>query len=331
MRQFKRGQLTLLDGNTFAFVANTRQTSQLPVPSTYLKKLWLSLRGTLTVSAVTVPGTIHADGPANLVSNIELLIDGYPLKTGKLPHFLRMSQLYFKTDGVNDGLVSAGAGAYDFQALVPLCFEMPASAGRFDTVEDGRTIKNMVLNLTWGATSDLVVGNTSTLALTNTTVQVYVEDTEPNFERDPKTIYRFRETDTVFNNIVTSGGSRLLIPYTEGSIMRAVSLKSVDGSDLSDAIINTIIGVRINGGQEVPFNTIEDDFFQAYAKYLFGQDQMFEGYYHIEFAEDELVLTTGLGAGVSRGQLNTLEVIADTTVGAGATSITAHIAELVKR
>lgn len=328
---YKRGKLTLLDGATFTFAANTRQTSQLPVPARFMKRLWLSLRGTLTISAVTVPGTVHADGPANLISNVELLLDGYSLKNARGAHFMRLSQRYDQWSGINTGLNAAAAGAYEFHAMIPLMFAMPSSKGEFDTVEDGRFIRNMVLNLTWGGTGDLIVGNTSTLALTATTCQVYVEDTEPNFVRRGQP-YRFRETDTSFLNIVTSGGTRLLIPFSQGGIMRSILFKAIDGADLSDAIINTLLSLRINGGDELPFENIEDDFFQGLAGAQFGGPPIPpEGYYLLELAEggrDGLPLTTGLGAGAPN-VINTVEAIMDTTVGTGPTSIIAHIAEMI--
>lgn len=327
-RRFRRGQLSLLDDSTFAFVSGTRQTAQLPVPGTFIKRLWLHLRGTLTVSVVTVPGTVHADGPVNLVRNIELLLDGDPVKVGRLAHFFRLAQKYDKTLGVNSGLVGAGAGVYEFEAVIPLLFAMPDSKGAFDTVEDGRSIRNMVLNLTWGTTADLIFGNTSTLALTGTSVAVYLEDTEP-FPR-VGTPYRFKESDTSYLNIVTSVGSRLQVPFTGGGVIRSLMLKAVDGSDLSDAVINSVVAVNVNGKEEVPFDNIEDDFFQAYAQHLFGLGfQPPEGYYFIEFAERGLVLTTGLGARVPAQSFNSLEVVANTTVGVGATSIVGHLAEVV--
>lgn len=329
MRKYKRGGISLLDGNTFTFVAGARQQTQLPVPGTYMRRLWLNLRGTLTISAVTVPGTVHSDGPANLIQDVELLIDGFPLKKGAGAAFLRIAQKYDQTEGLNTGLVSGAAGVYTFHALIPLLFEMPSSAGRMDSVEDGRNIKNMTLALTWGTTANLIVGNTSTLAITATTCEVYVEDTEPNFARDPRSIRRFKEYETSHLAIITSAGSRLkLDPPSGDSIIRSVQLRAIDGTDLSDAIINTLVGLQINGRDEVPLNNIEDDFLQARSMYEFGTDFNPDGYYHIELAENGLVATTGLGAGGV--EIKTLDIVADTTVGAGATSIVSHVCELVR-
>lgn len=331
MPNFLRGHMGLVDASTLSFAAGTRQPLQIPVPATYLKKLWINLRGTLTISAVTVPGTIHRDGPVNLVRNIELLIDGYPLKVGRLAHFFRIAQRYDATQAVNNGLFTGAAGVYDFQAVVPLFFESPASVGPFDTIEDGRTIRNMFLYLTWGDTGDLVVGNTSTLALTNTTAEVYVEDTEPNFDRSGQP-YRLRETDTTQANVGTSASTRMPIPFTEGGVIRSILLKAVDNTNLSDAVINTLVALRVNGGEEEPLKNLEDDFLQALTLYeAGGLSALVEGYYHLETCERGRPLTTGLGAGGGK-PLNSLDLVLDTTVGgtsAAATSIIAHVMELV--
>jgi hypothetical protein len=328
MGNLLRGERRLLDGSTFSFVSGARQTAQLPVPTDFIKRLWLWVRGTLTISGVTVPGTVHTDGPANLIQTVELLVDGFPLKVGSGPAFMRIANMYDMTDGVNNGLISAGAGVYQFEAMVPLIFEQPLSVSPFDTILIGNQIRNLVLNLTWGTTASLVFGNTSTLAITATTVQVYSETTKPFALKGPRP-WLLREAETQLLNVLTSSGTRLLMPFNEGSVYRAIQLRAIDGSDLSDAVINTI-NFRINGGQEIPFNTIEDDFMQAYDLYHFGANVMADGYYHVELAEGGRILTTGLGAGVKPNQINAIEFILDTTVGAGATSIVAHTVELMQ-
>lgn len=336
MRKYLRGSRTLLDDGTFAFVASTRQQVQLPVPATFIKRLWLNLRGTLTITGVTVPGLPHLDGAANLLQKIELYIDGEQVKFGMGPHFLRLAQKYFQTAGVNTGILSGAAGVYAFNAQIPLMFEMPSSrGGGIETIEDGRLIRNMLLAVTWGTTADLIVGNTSTLALTNTSIQVYCEDTDPNFVRQGQ-LYRFREYETSLLNVGTSDSTGFPIdPPALGSVIRSILLKSVDGTNLSDAVINTLAKLQINGNNKIPFDTIEDDFFQGLSLYDFGIDVMPDGYYLLEMAEqpkNALVVSTGLGA--RGGEIKTMKVVLGTTVGAAgqaATSVIAHISELVPR
>lgn len=324
MGLLKRGSTRLAD--TFNFVSGARQTITIQVPARYIRRIYLWLTGRLDVSVVTVPGTIHQDGPANLVATVELLIDGKTVKFGSGPSFFRIAQRYDQTDGVNDGLVSAAAGTYPFECLIPLLFESPSTVSPIDTLIDGRFVKNITLNITWGTTASLVVGNTSTLAFGVTpTLEVYVDDTEPFPTAAP--FWTLREVETTYAGIVTSAQTRLIIPFTPGAIMRAIQLRSVDGSDLSDAVINRI-NLRLNG-EEVPLNTLDDDFVQALVHHQFGTDFNAEGYYHIEMPESGRVATTGLGAKLEGQAINDIDVICDTTVGVGATSIVAHTVEHV--
>src|ERR1051325_367969 len=316
-----RGGLRLLD--TFNFVSGARQTLDLQVPQRFIQRLWIWVQGTLTISAVTVPGTIHTDGPVNIVQQLELLLNGKTRKFGSGAAFFRVAQMYDQSEGVNDGLVSANAGVYTFEALIPLLFEAPSSVSPIDTLVDGRTIKNMILNLTWGTTANLVVGNTSTLAISACTAEVYIDDTDPFPTKAP--FWEMRETEHQFLGILTSGGTRLPIPFTPGHVVRAILLRAIDGAEVSDAVINRL-SLRLNG-EEMPLNSLEDDFVQALQQHQFGRDSMPDGYYMIELAENGRVASTGLGAGGK--PITDIEIVADTTVGAGATSIVAHTIEHV--
>lgn len=322
MGLLKRGGLRLVD--TFAF-ATVRQTMKIQVPDRFIRKLYLNLTGTLTISGVTVPGTVHTDGPARLLSLFELLVDGKTLKFGYGGSFLRLAQKYDQSLGFNNGLVSAGAGVYNFQCVVPIYFEAPASVSPVDTLIDGRNVEVMTANLTWGVAADLLIGNTSTPVLTNVTCQVLMEDTEPFPTKGP--FWWNREIETRYPNIVTNPQFRLSIPFQPGAIMRAIQLRSTDGTDLSDEIINAL-SLRING-EETPINTIEDDAFQAISMYQFGSPLDTQGYYHGELAENGKVAMTGLGAKLSGQAVNDVDILVDCTVGAGATEIVAHTVEHV--
>lgn len=318
----KRGGIRFVDA--FNFASGVRQTMQIQVPARFIKKFYLWLRGTLTISVVVTPGTVHNDGPANLVQNVELLVDGRTIKNGGGAAFLRIAQRYLQTIGVNSGLIGGGAGVYNFEALIPLLFEAPSTVSPVDTLLDGRFITNITLNLTWGTTASIIVGNNSTLALSNVTCQVYIEDTDPFATAAP--FWTFREVETTLAGVVTSVNTRFILPFNPGSIIRAIQFRSYDGADLSDAVINSYI-LRVNG-EEIPFNQLEDDFLQALGMYEFGGDSLPDGYYHSELAEGGRVATTGLGANRERA-INALDAIFDTTVGAGATSIVAHMVEHV--
>jgi hypothetical protein len=317
----KRGGERFVD--SFAFVSGQRQPMDIDLPNRYVKRVWLFLRGQLTISVVTVPGAVHPDGPVNLLDQLELRVDGRPLKFGSGASFFRLAQRYDQTEGVNGGLNAAGAGVYDFEAAVPILFESPQTVNPFDTLLDGRRYKKLELILTWGTTASLITGNTSTLALAGVTADVYLDDTEAFPTSNP--FWQNRETETTFNGIVTSAQTRLAIPFTDGAVMRAILIRALDAGVVSDAIINQIT-LRLNGSEEIPLNQIEDDFFQALEQHRFAGSVQRDGWYHLELAENGRVLRTGLGA---NGRLNSVDLIVDTTVGVGATSIVAHTVEYV--
>ena len=325
MALLKRGGRRLVD--SFTFAASARQTMDIEVPQRFIKAFYVWVRGTLTISAVTVPGTVHTDGAAQLITTLELLVNGKTVKFGSGPSFLRMAQKYQQTAGVNNGINTANASAQPFEALIPLLFEMPSSVSPIDSLLDGRLVSSITLNLTWGAAGAQIVNNTSTTALTVTTAEVYVDDTEP-FDTQGRGFWTFQEVETTEAGIVTSTASRLQVPFSPGEILRAIQLRAIDGVDLSDAIINSY-DLRINGGEERPYTGNEDDFAQAISLYDFGVDFLPDGYYHLELAEGGRPATTGLGAKLEGQAVNSVDIIADTTVGAGATSVVIHTAKMI--
>ena len=324
---YSRSQINQLAAYNYA--ANTRVSENLSVRATYWQQLLLSLRGTLTISAVTVPGTPHPDGPANLLQTVEVKIDGETVKLAAGASLLRMAQLYYKTLGTNDGIYTGAAGVYPFHALIPVMFAMPDSVNPPDSYEDGTRVKNLTVNITFGDTTSLITGNTSTLALTATSCEIYLQDTEANFQRQ-NGIWRFRQFEATQQGILTSGSTRLQVPsVSKGGVVRTLLLAALDATVPSDTIINAVNQLKINGAEEVPFNTVEDDFLQALSTYEQQAPAMVDGYYPFEFADRGRVLTTGLGA--FGKEVKSIDVFCDTTVGVGATSVRMHVAEMVPR
>lgn len=323
MADLKRGGLRLVD--TFVF-AVPRQTMKIQVPARFIQKLWLNITGEITISAVVTPGRLHTDGAAQLGGLFELLQDGKTLKFGSLASFLRISQKYDGTLGMNNGLISGAAGVYPFQCVVPIFFQAPASVSPVDTLIDGRNVETMTANLTWNTLASLFIGNTSTLAFSVApTCEVYMEDTEPFTTQGP--FWSLREIETTFANIVANPQTRMSVPFQPGAIMRSMQLRAIDGADLSDELINAL-SLRING-EEIPINTVEDDIFQAQSMHAFGSPSDPQGYYHMELAENGRVAMTGLGAKLSGQAVNDVDVIANTAAPVGAGSIVIHTMEHV--
>src|SRR5260370_42673301 len=87
------------------------QVFLVPVARRFFKRIWIYLTGTLTVTGGTGAGTILPDNISNLISKLELYIDGIPYKVGSGAAFFRIAQRYDQTLGVNFGVVSKAAGA----------------------------------------------------------------------------------------------------------------------------------------------------------------------------------------------------------------------------
>lgn len=324
-QQFRKGNTA-----AFQFAAGATQNLELPIPRRYVNKMWLRLRGQLQITAVTVPGFIHTDGIANLVQQVEVLIDGNPWKKGLFASFFRNAQTYDATEGVNDGVYSGAQGNYNFEVLVPLYGGVPSSAGKLDGLVDGTKQSKFQINVTWGTAANVVIGATSTVTPVNTVLEVHIEDTAPFDHKGDFLVHL--EQETTLNNI-QAGGAVLPIPFLKGAVMRSILVRVTDGTDLSDDII-TGITIRINGGEELPVNQIPAPVIQGMKKYRLKGESMPVGYYLIEFPEggvEALILSTGLGAKVpadGSGSINGIELVLDTNAPLVAGSLTAHTTSL---
>lgn len=319
-------------GNTsaFQFVAGATQPLELPIARRYVKKLWFRLRGTMVISGVTVPGKVHSDGIANLVQQLEILIDGNPWKKGLFVNFLRNAQTYDATEGVNDGIFTGAAGSYDFEVLVPIYGELPSAHESMDGLVDGTKHSKFAINVTWGQVANVLYGNTSTVAINNCALEVYPDDTAP-FEHAGDFLVHL-ETETTLNNI-QAGGAVLPIPFIKGAVMRSLLIRATDGNDLTQNML-TGITIRVNGGEELPLNQVADKVVQGMKKYRLKGESCPDGYYLIEFPEggiDALILSTGLGAKVpadGSGSINGIELVLDTAAPVGVGSLVVHITSL---
>lgn len=310
--------------DTVAFTAGARVPVDIQVPQTFMRRLLLRVFGSLNIAAGTTDGVPHVDGAANLIRSLELLVDGKTLKQGSGASFFRLAQLYHQTVGRNTGITSGAVATYPFEALIPILFESPSSVAPTDTFLDGRDLTSIDLNLTWGdAQPDLIIGGDRDETFSvPPQCEIYVVETEPFVTRGG--FWGLREVETTLGGVLTSTGTRLQVPFTPGAVMRAIQLRGVDGSNLSDTVINRITA-RLNGGDQ-PLRDLAGALVQDEAQHLFGIDTRPVGYYHLELAEAGRVLSTGLGA---QRKLNAIDLILDTTVGAGATSIVAHTVEYV--
>ena len=325
-----RQELKLISDSSFAFSADTVQQEEFGLADSLIKRLWCRLKGTWTPSAVTVPGTIHADGILRLVPKIVVKIDGKEVKSGSLASFARLAELYDQTDGVRLDIYTGAAIAQDFDIAVPILFEAAGSVSTIDSLLDGRVSRKLSVEVTWADADDVVVGETSTLTLTSTLLELYYEATEPFDLTAP--LWQFREEEQPFQNIVTADAADFPLTYEQGTIMRALQIRCEDNGDMSDDMIDKI-ALLINGTKEIPLSELKSEFVESYQRFNFGVTRTAKGYYHLELCErtndGSLVIGTGLGAHGTGDQVNSIALRLKTVAPVGTGSITVHKAIMV--
>jgi hypothetical protein len=326
MPLLKRGGLRLVQSVPFVSGARSQAVTITP-GARFVKRLWAYIKAVAHVTGGTGAGTISTDGGAILARLFEVYKDGTPLKVGSPIAFFRIGQKYDQTDGVNRGLVSLAAGAdNNIEVLVPLSFVAGSSVAPTDTLIDGRFTDTLQFFVTWDVAGVLATGEDGVLSITSGQLDLYIEDTEPFPIKNP--FWSQREVETQLDGVLTSKGTRMVLPVTPGAVLRSIQLRALDAGVPSDAILNAIT-IRVNGNEK-PVDTIGADFERAKSDHTFGNAAAAArptGTYHVELAENGRVASTGLGGSGTGVRLNSLDLILDTTVGVGATSIIAHTVE----
>ncbi len=305
----------------------------ISVPRRYLKRIWVFLTGQLTVTGGTGIGAILPDNIANLIGKLEFYVDGIPYKVGGGAAFFRIGQRFDQTSGVNQGVVSKAAGAVNtFLAMIPISLEALSTVNPADTLVDGRGVQNLQFFVTWNDPTAVIKGNDGALALVNTQVEIFVDDTEPFPIRAGFWIQR--EVETQLAPIVASLQSRLVMPVTPGAVLRHILLGAFDTGAAGgqpvpvDTLLNAIT-IRVNGNDK-PLDTLDVRFIRARAEHLFGNPTILPvGWYALELAEHGRVATTGLGARLGAAAINSLDLILNTNAPVGQGSILAHTVEHV--
>lgn len=344
MPLLKRGSIRLVQ--SVPFVAGARSNAVNITPGNrFIKRLWIFIKAAILDTGGAGAGTAVQDGAARLAKLFEVYVDGKPYKVGLPASFFHIAQRYDQTSGVNVGVTNfAAAGTSNIVVLIPLSFEAQSSVAPTDTLLDGRFIDTIQFFVTWdnpNTAGVLASGQDGVLSVTSGQADVYIEDTEPFPIKNPFWIQR--EIETQLDGVVTSTGTRMILPVTPGSVLRAILLQSTDdglAGSVSDTVINKVT-IRVNGNEK-PVDTIGADFERAHATHIFGNTNFVRptaalasgadaatprGWYHLELAEAGRVASTGLGGSGTGVRLNSLDLIMDTTVGAGTTHVLAHTVE----
>jgi len=326
-----RQGLKLISDSSFPFAWATTQQDEFPLPDQPVKRIWGRLKGTFLPGAVVVPGTPVLDGAVALVPKIVLQLDGKEWKQGSLGSFLRLGELYDQADADVLDIYSGAAISQDFDILIPFLAESAGSVEPTDSLIDGRVRRKLQVEVNWGTAASLLIGNTSTPAVTNCVLELYYEATAPFDVTAP--FWLFRESDLPFQNIVTALQADFKLPYEQGNVIRFLQIRMQDAGDLVDTLIDKL-SLLINGTKEIPLLDLKKGFIEGYTKYNFGVFSLQKGYIHIELCERDNggshVLKSGLGANGTGDQINALALRCATNSGVGPnTSIVVHVGEMV--
>lgn len=299
-----RGSKRRLTNSAYPYVANATQTWDFASPNMSIRRLVLDVQGQVVISGAGTLGTVHSDGPANLIKQVEALLDGQAWKKGSGPSFLRVSQKLDKTPGINEGLPGSGFGTYNFRSVIPLLAENPRSKNLTDTFIDGRDYDRIAVNVTFGDPTSLILGNTTTVVIQNVVVALYIIETEPVVPANGVK-HILKEVEKPFA-VLQAGDNELAIPVTKGEAIQIVQARFTDGTDLSDAALQQL-NLKVNDGQEEPQKQQSGDFIQALATLENEVEGAPVGYYHLDTAEEGIPNTTALGA---KGQVSTASLLA---------------------
>lgn len=313
------------------FTAGARsQPVNIQVPSRFVKNLFVYLTGAFTITGGTGAGSINVDGSVAILKLLEFYVDGTPLKVGAGVNFFREAQVWGQTSGINLAVASKAAGANNtLNALVPLHFEAPSTVSPIDTLLDGRLVSTLTFFVTWDQLLTLVPANDGALAAVNLQVELFVEDTDPFAIKSP--FWHNLERETIQSPIGTSAGTRIILPFTPGGVMRSMLIQTLDtGAGVVPLAVDTMlkhITLRLNG-KDKPIDTVDSTFIRALNNYKFGLAGITPtGYYHVELDELGRVASTGLGAGLGTDKINSVELLLDTVAPVGQGQIVVHTTE----
>lgn len=224
-----------------AATLDNTQTFQLPRDK-YHRGLWLRITGNLVV---TVLATLHEDGILNLIRRIELLANGKDVIKSLSGYNLgQINRDYFSTAPmVSEPAVGVATNA--FEVLLHLPFQMIEEDLRGSL--DPRNLTGYDLNIQWGTVSNVITAGTATL--TNVTLRVEADETEPGMGLDAMTEFWVRHT-TIRKAFTQSGETEIDLPI--GNTYRGFLIVVREGATLarSNAPLDETLVELVENGTE---------------------------------------------------------------------------------
>jgi len=227
---------------TVNYSANNQVILRIP-PGLLFKGIWLKLRGTFTITDADGACTLLVDNPATLLTDIELNLNGQMvLKKMDGGMLYRLTQFDSGTLPYTNAVTSGAVGVTNFYADMCLNFQ-PDIFNKFtyDTLLVSQRYNNLLLKLTFGDEDQICTGGGVTTALSNTAVDVWVEEVDEPAKLDPSGLL-----ERVIIKDVTAAGAGFKLDIQTKNILVESLFRDYSDGDVSGAVMTDVNLIRDN-------------------------------------------------------------------------------------
>ncbi len=281
---------------SIAFDQNNTKTIKLE-PSAIARYLYLRLSGSMNIS---VGGTATFESPLGLLKNIKLTVNGgKTLWTGSGRDLYQWAHhLYGK---VGELVAPSGTGA---AVAIAAALKIPFEALRLmqpqDSLWDMRPYNEILIEITWGSTTDVLTGGTASINST-TAVDVYVDTTAELAEGLGTLLRRVNYVEQT----ITGTQSDLGIELPQNGILSRLLIRTDrDGAGV-DNIVNKLT-LRVDDDwdwfRELKWVDIQNDNVQEFQLSGAGTGARVTGYAFLDLTEQGRI-STALNAITSKPKL----------------------------
>jgi hypothetical protein len=283
------------------------ETQIVELPRTALiRSLIVKLSGTLNVTVADA--TLSHEGVKNLAAKLEVVGNGKEqIKNYRGANCFDLAKVDYGTVPPSTEITVTVAGTpANFEIYYPINFGDVGSYRVTDTYLDARQFSSLDLRIVLGSVADLLTIGGATLAWSNLKAEVYVRSAtrgEGNFGIAKESTIR---------SVVSASNTSFQIPLTVGNRIRRLFVKTLDGGDPQNDIINNLI---LRSGTNV-FADAPWEYYRAQNKLDYEIETLDDGVIVVDMCTDgrkmEALPTEGF---------NQLDLELDVTVGAGTTIV----------
>lgn len=251
---------------TISYSANNTVSTQLTGVTGRIRRLWLRLEGSLTV---TTAGTnyLQTRNPGTIVPSMTLrLNNSQVLKQGSWNDWLDRSYVFSKSPSGNSAVSAATAATYPFSSSCEWAFITPRAARPTDTILQLGPSDRLDMDVTWADDEALVAGSTTQSFATDPTITVIAEMEAyiPEVTPDPIGVYKEAVQEySMGASALTNWQNAQLIVAPNLEYHSIILVQEDAAANTGRALESTITDVTLQqqGGGHVsqPFGLIEGD------------------------------------------------------------------------